>query len=231
MGPAMWPSNLDDFTTYGLNAHKVHLDMLHSTPRCMGIAASGGNTFYTFDGYYGTIEQYDFGMPHPDGKDGHGGNDHKDGFKRRFPEVKVKRVAGVPSNMVYELKSGWLYIADSGNNRVIRVNTSGATQGKKLQSFPQDGVLYEFNGVKQETVTSLKDGLVDTPSGLALHAGTLYVADNKIGRIHAFDPSGKHLGFLDSGLESGSIGGMTAGPDNRLYFVDQKKSRVMRLEY
>ena len=91
--------------------------------------------------------------------------------------------------------------------------------------------MYEYTGVQQETVTSLNDGLIDTPSGLALHAGTLYVADNKVGRIHAFEPGGKHLRFLDSGLESGSIGGMTVGPDNRLYFVDQKKSRVMRLEY
>ena len=133
MGPVLWPSFEQDFVTYGPDAHKVHLDMLHSSPQCMGIAAAGGNTFFTFNGYDGNLGWYDFVEPHGDVR--HGGEDHSDGKKWVFEDVELTRVEGVPSHMIYDFDHNVLYIADTGTGRVLRVDTSTATWSGALQSL------------------------------------------------------------------------------------------------
>lgn len=108
MGPVEWPASLADFKKFGPDASKVHLDMMHDTPDCMGIASAGGSSYYVFNGLVGAIDWYDFGKPHPNG-----GTNHTDGDKKRYKGLGLKRVAGVPSHLALDKASGWLYIADS----------------------------------------------------------------------------------------------------------------------
>jgi len=170
MGPVHWPSNIAEFDQYGPDAAAVHLDMLHSTPNCMGIASSGGTGFYAFNGYHGTLDWYDFNEPHGDVSHGHGGEDHTDGEVIRFPEVDLERKAGVPSHMVYDKATDWLYIADTGNRRVLRVFTNAVFDTNRMPTFPFDGNGRVGTGVVQEDIVPTDTVLV-APSGIALHDG------------------------------------------------------------
>jgi hypothetical protein len=223
MGPVQWPSDLGAYPK-GKSAHEQHWDMLHSTPRCMGIVASGDDQFYCVNGQLGSVDWYDFHEPHVPG-----GDDHSDGEKRRYldPSVKLGRVAGVPSNMVLDPSTGLIYIADSGNGRLVRFKPDGATKGAFVPSFPLDGKMNAMEGFE---MTPIAAGEMTTPSGLTLHEGTLYVADYATGLFHAYTLEGAHLRALDSGLGAGRLGGLTVGPDDRLYFTDIGGKRVMRID-
>lgn len=233
MGPVLWPGNLDAYD--GLSsAHQAHGDMLHSSPRCMGIASAGNNTYFVFNGYHSVIDWYDFGVPHVPG-----GTDHSDGVKRRYVDVQLKRVAGVPSNMQYDYFSHRLYVADTGNGRVLRVDPSTANKGKQLQSFLDDGIMHACSGASVEQLSPPPGGL-QSPSGLALFGKSLYIGDTATGKIHAWNIDdvgstsggtfGTYLKSLDTGLSAQAMGGMTVGPDRRIYLLDRSGARVLRID-
>ena len=221
MGPVWWSADTAFMDRY-TDISKGHLDMLPSTPQCMGIAGTGDSTYFAFNGYNSTLDWYDFKEPHVPG-----GDDHTDGVKRRYSEVSLKRVEGVPSNLVYDKDSKWLYIADTGNGRVIRVNVEAATSTQRLRSFPGDGILDEYKGVKIEEIVK-PGGELKKPSGLALHKGVLYVGDYETGILYAYNLKGEKLNSLDTELGGGHVGGLTVGPDERIYFIDLK-GRVLRI--
>ena len=233
MGPVLWPADTEVFTAEECNnvahhicdAANVHLDMLHSTPLCMGIASTGGNAFYAFGGLHDTIFWYDFGVPHV-----HGGDDHTDGDAYVFANVSVRRSAGVPSNMIFDFNTAWLYVADSGNGRVFRMRQDNVQIDQQLPTHHADGELHQVQNVTIEMVIPSESGLVATPSGLDLHGDELYVADYGTGMIHAVTSTGTVIRSLDTGLGAGSLGGLTIGPDDRIYFVDMKLGRILRID-
>jgi DNA-binding beta-propeller fold protein YncE len=229
MGPSLWPSTKAEFFQHGPDAANVHLDMLHSSPFCMGIESyQNGSQYFAFNGYLGVLDFYDFGQPHPDKK--YGGEDHMDGKKRRYSNVKLLRVQTVPSHMHFDNESGWLYIADTGNRRILRVNIDSSTKGATLPSFPFDGNLWEYAGEVQESFIGQSGNLLQRPSGVTLHDGILYVTDNQNGNIHAFDSEGNVVRSLETGLGNGALAGITVGPDGRIYLVDMGTNRILRIE-
>ncbi|MCB9737747.1 MAG: hypothetical protein H6747_00655 [Deltaproteobacteria bacterium] len=223
MGPVQWPADLNHYPQ-GKSAHEQHWDMLHSTPRCMGMAAAAADQYFCFNGQLGSIDWYDFHEPHVPG-----GDDHSDGEKRRYQsaEITLGRVAGVPSNMERDPATGILYIADSGNGRIVRFDPAGAQKGKFVPSFQLDGIMHEMTGF---SIDVLIGGQLTMPTGVALHQGTLYVADRGTGLLHAFTLGGEPLRTLDTGIGKDRLGGLTAGPDDRLYLVDIGGKRVLRVE-
>lgn len=221
MGPVQWPAALKDFQTYGPDASKVHLDMMHDTPRCMGIAAAGGNSYFVFNGLSGNIDLYDFGLPHP-----HGADDHSDGSKRRYLGLGLKRVAGVPGHLAYDAKTETLYIADTGNSRVLRMDTKAGSFVKDVKLYP---VEVKMEVWKTTSFAEVASGF-DQPSGLLLHEGTLYMGDAGTGRLYAFSPAGDFFGSVETGLPKGALAGLAAGPDAKLYVADRKGNRVLRVE-
>lgn len=73
-----------------------HLDMLHESPYCQGIASETLNRFWVVDGNLGDIVMYDFKADH-----GPGNNDHADGVVHRpkhalgfFPSAFGPRASG-----------------------------------------------------------------------------------------------------------------------------------------
>ena len=229
MGPVQWPSNYNDYTKVN-SAHSVHWDMLHSSPNCMGIAAAGGRAYYMFNGFNNSIDWVDFKEPHCPGCD-----DHSDGVKRRFAGVKVKRVPYLPSNLVFDKETSWLYVADSGNGRVLRLDTRNSTPMGNLPGFFGDGTLTEYSApvVQELAATGLK-----MPSGLAYDRGVLYVGDAETGVITAWkvDDMGANGGFgkkiatLKTGFKPNGLVGLTVGPDRKLYAVDRVGAQVVRVD-
>jgi sugar lactone lactonase YvrE len=128
---------------------------------------------------------------------------------------------------------GNLYIADSGNNRIRRVDTNGlitTVAGNGVAAFAGDG--------GPATNASL-----DAPVGVAFDpAGNLYVADSLNGCIRKVDTNGLIATVAGNGLSSplGDGGAATNAsliparlvfdPAGNLYFADPGNQRVRKVD-
>lgn len=226
MGPVWWSDDIELFQQETVQEGGAHIDMLHNSPFCMGIASAGDDAFYAFNGDGGHIDYYKFGEPHVPG-----GDDHSDGVKLRIAKGVVKRVPGVPSHMIWDAKAGYLYVADTGNSRIIRVDTQSGTKGKLLFSNPDPHTTFhEVNGTVVDTLIDQADGAFIQPSGLTLHDGILFVSDHQTGVISAFTLDGKKINDLDTGRGANAVGGLAVGDDGFLYFTDMLRNEVLRIE-
>jgi len=229
MGPALWSANLDVFAIADPMGLGSHLDMLHHSPDCMGIAHEDENVYWVFDGYHGQLVRYDFQQDHDAGFD-----DHSDGIITFLDEPRVSRVPDVPSHMELDRETGALYVADTGNARVIRVNTAKRRFSRSLVPIEPGTEVEEWTGAPWSEFVPASTGLLRHPSGLALHRGLVYVGDNATGELFAFRPHEEGEGAelvarLSTGLEAGALMGIEVGPDERLYLVDAT-GLVLRLE-
>ena len=209
MGPALFSSELDVFATQNeVTGLGSHLDMLHSTTFCKGIAHVDANRYFAFNGKKGSIDLYDFADDH-----GPGFDDHSDGHIFRYVEGWVSGVDGVSSHLDYDPATKLLYIADTGNQRVLALDTTTGTQGGS------------FGGLEE-----VETDKVQSPSGVEVRGEVIFVSDSATSKFHAFNRSGEELRSLATNLDIGSIGGFTFGPDNKLYFVDILGGRVLRVD-
>jgi DNA-binding beta-propeller fold protein YncE len=143
-------------------------------------------------------------------------------------EGELARVENVPSHLAYDASRGALYIADTGNGRVVALDTKSGTPAEELATNEPIALAQRVAGAKLTEIVPA--GFIGAPSGLAFAGGALFVTDRDSGMIHAFDRSGTLLRSLDSGLGPGTIAGITIGPDDRAYFVDQLAGRVLRVD-
>lgn len=223
MGPTLWSSDLAIFDA----GHASHLDMLHNSPNSAGIAWEQDNSYWVFDGSHSSLSRYAFNMDH-----GPGGADHSDGEVARYAEGGVAHVPGISAHLEFEMATGLLYVADTGNGRVAVLDPSTATRGTALTPN-YDGIV-QFNMVGA-SLTTLVDGAeigMTRPSGLALRDGMVFVADNLSSRVFAFDTeTGELIDWVDlsSEVAAGGLMGIEFGPEGNLYFVDSLASRVVRL--
>ncbi len=227
MGPTLWSADAEVFAksnpaAVAENGFDLgsHLDMLHDSPLCMGIAWEKENIYWTFDGLQGVISRYDFQDDH-----GPGFDDHADGIIERFVDVDVLRVADIPSHMVFDAESGVLYVADTGNKRIQRFDPASATVGQQ-QHTHEGSPFIQMEGGEWTTLVGDEAGLV-APSGLALHDDVLYVTDNATSTIHAFSLEGVELDHLKVGVELGGLMGLRV-TDAGLFAVDAVGNRVIR---
>ena len=223
MGPTLWDSDPAVYAKHDLPGWGTlgsHIDMLHQTPQCLGIEHERDNIFWVSDGTYGNLVRYDFRRDHGPGHD-----DHSDGVVRRYAEAKVSRVAGVPGHMVLDRATGWLYYADPGGRRVVRIATASGSQSGTLQPYGERIDYAEVKGAKVEVVVS--QGL-SRPSGIALYGGNLFVTDNATNEIVAFDLAGRELQRVKTPAQG--IMGIAAAPDGKLWYVDGGASRIVRVD-
>lgn len=223
-GPVLWSS---DPTIFGVeplpSQNGTHLDMLHETPLCMGIAHETGNAYWTFNGDAGSLDRYDFHAPHQIG-----GEDHADGEVFRFARGEVLRVPEVPSHLAWDKARSLLYVVDTGHQRLLSVDPSTATRGGAIMTYEE---LHDSGEMLGASVSELvPPGLFDAPSGLALANEILYVTDNAKSLIYAFDTEGQLLLSLDTGLPAGTLAGIAIGPDQKVYFTDMLTGAVMRID-
>ncbi len=236
MGPVLWNSDTNKFARINqnnwVNGQPLgsHLDMLHQSPNSMGIAFDTLNAYWVFDGStqvsggsHSCLYHYDFMTGH-----GYGGDDHSNGQILKYKEVKLKRVANLPSHMIVDKSTGWLYIVDNGNKRIIRVDTRSGELGNDLTAPNETLDQYaEMVGVKWETVDSGFSNL----SGIAYFDDRLIVGNYGTGDIRVYDtktsPKPKYLGTIQTG-EAGMVG-ITIGPDTAIWYVNRTKNKVVRL--
>jgi DNA-binding beta-propeller fold protein YncE len=229
MGPTLWSadpavfakSNPEAIAENGFDLGS-HLDMLHESPLCMGIAWERANLYFTFDGLDGRISRYDFGEDH-----GPGFDDHSDGTVERYVDVDVARVEGVPSHMVFHRDSGKLYVADTGNARIGVLDPSGAAVARTYGGF--ETPIQEMEGASWTTLVDSDAGDLEAPSGIALYEDTLFVTDNATSRVTAFSLDGERLDWLDVDVPAGALMGLRADGDGALFVVDNLGERVLEI--
>jgi len=224
MGPTLWSADLDIFAKVNQEfppgaLEGSHLDMLHQSPLCMGIAHDAGNVYWAFDGLHGNIVRYDFQTDH-----GPGGGDHSDGIITRYADATVTRVANTVSHMELDHATGMLYIADTGGGRVMRLDTATGTNTGPL---PNDMDGAEYTGVEGADFQVLVEGL-DQPSGLALHDGQIFVSEHGSGDIIAFDLAGLEVDRMST--PAARIMGITIGPAGDLWYADAESNEVVRVD-
>jgi hypothetical protein len=226
MGPTLWLADLSvyamvgqDFPWYPGMQEGSHIDMLHQSPLCMGIANDHDRVFWTFDGHAGNIVYYDFRTDH-----GPGGADHSDGIIRRYLDADVTRVAGVPGHMVVDVELGMLYVADTGSGRVMRLDTAS---GDSTGYLPGDWDGAEYTGVQNVTFDVFADGFGE-PSGLALEGDRLFVTDHSTGEIVAYSLDGTELGRMETG--AAGIMGVSFDPEGTLWYVDGDADELVRID-
>ncbi|MBO6515107.1 MAG: hypothetical protein JJ975_00970 [Bacteroidia bacterium] len=220
-GPSLWSSDMNIYAKPS-GGNGSHLDMLHGSPYSMGIESDKDNAFWVFDGYNKHICWYDFQVDH-----GPGNSDHSDARIHRYREIPIKREPGVGSHMVVDEETGWLYIVDSGNKRVLKMNTNSGTKKRDLAlTNEQLAQHWEIGGVEWKVFTNT--GL-KKPSGIELSNGVLYVSDNETGEIIAYNAEkGWELGRIETGYPG--IMGIKADTEGKLWFVSSKTHEVFRID-
>ncbi|MFN0171645.1 MAG: BACON domain-containing protein [Bryobacteraceae bacterium] len=130
-------------------------------------------------------------------------------------------------------RDGSLYIADSGNQRVRRVDASGLL----TTIAGTDGRGYSGDGGPATA------GLLNDPVSVALDGGNVYIAEFTNNRIRRISPSG----FLSTAAGNGSFGatgdnsvasaatfrgpgGLAIDPDRNLYIADSYSHRIRRID-
>lgn len=225
MGPSLWSSDLTIFARLNPNGLGSHLDMLHASPLCMGITHDSNNVYWAFGGLSNSILKYDFGADN-----GIGNDDHSDGEAYQYITGQLKYAPGIPSHLFFRSEDQSLFIADTGNSRIVKMNTATGTRGQQLSSFEPMDAHYRMENAVLSEVVSKTSLLVQSPSGLEIKDELLYVSDNANSRISVFNLSGERVNYLDTGLPPGSLGGIAFGPDGRLYLVDMLGNRVLRVD-
>ena len=225
MGPTLWTGDTDILD----GGHASHLDMLHNTPNGAGIAWVSGNSYYVFDGYHESITFYDFRNDH-----GLGGADHTDGQILRCLEGEVSWNEDTVAHLVHDGEERVLYIVDTGNNRIIAMDTSSGALGGPIPGANYDGL-----GVGQRNYMDAVDWWVvadteaagmEEPAGMEMHDGVLYVTDHTQGAVYAFDKTdGALLDFLDLDVGGNALQGMGIDDNGVLWFVDQDAETVFRV--
>ena len=220
-GPTLWSSDPEIYAQPS-GGNGSHLDMLHASPFSMGIASEGDNVFWVFDGGNSNIVRYDFREDH-----GPGNDDHTDGIVRRYSEVKVKRDSNIPSHLVLDKSTGWLYIVDNGNDRVLRLDIHS---GNVVNSLPLiNEPLAEYSQMGNATWEVIIDSLT-RPSGIELIENRLLVGDYTTGDISVYDVTNNFvkLGSITTG-QSG-LTGIKVGPDGAIWYTNRTQNTLVRID-
>lgn len=226
MGPALFstdPAVFGKRTSTGLGSH---MDMLHATPFCRGMAHAGDNWFWAFNAHDNSLDKYNFAEDHGPGQD-----DHSDGEIYRYVAGQVAGADdGTPSHLFYDATDGFLYVADTGNARVVRLDTAAAA--KNVGELPRRNELLAGNGIMEgpSLEVVVEPGVLTRPAGLEVRNDLVYVTDAATSTFHVFDKKGRELRKLATDLPEGSLAGFTFGPDGKVWFTDRVGGRVLRID-
>ncbi|TNE65247.1 MAG: T9SS type A sorting domain-containing protein, partial [Bacteroidetes bacterium] len=219
-GPTLWSSDPAIYAQPS-GGNGSHLDMLHGSPYSMGIAHEVDNVYWVFDGWNKTIVRYDFQDDHGPGNDYHG-----DALVRRYLEIQVSPDRPVPSHMVLDKSSGWLYIVDNGNDRVLRLDIHSGQVSNSLPLINEP--LAEHSQVSGVTWEVIIDEGLNRPCGIELIGNRLLVGDYATGDILVYDMENNfaELGRIATGQPG--LTGIKVGPAGNIWFTNRLQNTLQQ---
>ncbi|MCU0433023.1 MAG: T9SS type A sorting domain-containing protein [Bacteroidia bacterium] len=232
MGPTLWSGDTSVYARVFQSAWVSglplgsHLSMIHQSPYSMGIAHDTAKVYWLFDGHNGDICKYDFVQGHGPGYD-----DHSDGIIWRFTDVNVTRSPNVPSHLVLDKSSKWLYYIDGGTNQLKRLNTLTGTIAGNLTVDPNAFEVLDGYYDVQGAVVEIIDTLPAKPSGIDLYEGRLIVSNYNTGEIYLYDITGAVpvlLGTIATGQPG--IMGVKIAHDGKIWYVNYTQNKLVRID-
>jgi hypothetical protein len=234
IGPTLWTA--DPAIYNGVNgtfawSNGAHLDMVHASEHCVGLAYEQANVYWLFNGALGTLDRYDFAAPHVPGHEYH--LDARVG-RYSFGADALARIANVPSNMVVDGTD--LFVADTGNGRVVRFDLSAQATMTGTFTTHEAMVAELYDAPPLDTIASTEllaaqwgAGARIEPSGLVVYSPEiLVIASHATGHLTLINRDGTHVRTLDTGLGEG-IGGL-AVVGGQIYFAHTRERRVYRVD-
>ena len=229
-GCTLWDSDTTIYARINQNGPLLgsHWDMVHQSPFSIGIAAETENIYWLFDGYHNTVAKYNFQEPHPDHE--HGGEDHSDGIVYRYDEIDIERVSGLSSHMVLDKETGYLYICDTGNQRIIKMNTNTGIINYSLTPYGENiEGYYSMIGVQYETI--IDSGLI-LPTGIDIYENYLIVSDYSNGDVIFYDLDNlginQELKRLHTDREN-DLMSIKVGPDGTIWYVGTNTNELIQI--
>lgn len=232
MGPGLWSADTNIFAKVFQNNWASgfplgsHIDMLHQSPFSMGLAHESAKIYWVFDGWNSNLCKYDFVTDH-----GAGYDNHSAGKIWRHTDIALTRVPGIPSHMVMDKTSKWLYIVNGGPKQLIRVNTNTGTVGGNL-SVPNTAgeplALYKsVTGATKETL----DTYTSQPCGIDYSNDRLIVGDYTTGDIRIYNTAAATPSLMGT-IVTGQPGimGLKIGYDGKIWFVNKTLNTVVRID-
>jgi hypothetical protein len=223
-GPTLWSSDPAIYAQPS-GGNGSHLDMLHQSPHAMGICADEENAFWVFDDNDQDIVYYDFKEDHGPGKSYHG-----DAIIRRYSGLNVsgEPTHHVPSHLILDKSTNMLYIVDTGNDRVLRMDVTTGAFSQNLN--PYEAVV-EYSTWSGAVFNVFADSGFTTPCGIDFIDNRLIVSDYATGDIIIYDNSsstGVEIGRIVTGTPG--IMGVKIGPDGKIWYVNAMTNQVVRLD-
>ena len=221
-GPTLWESHPDIYAQPS-GGNGSHMDMLHGSPYSMGIAHEVDNVYWVYDDWNKDIVRYDFVEDH-----GPGNSYHGDAMVLRYQNIGINADGDVPSHMILHKESGWLYIVDNGNDRVIRLDINSGVMGNSIplinEPLAQHAAVVNFNW---ETI--IDQGL-DRPSGIEIMENRLLVSDYATGEIIVYDMDAdfEEIGRIPT--ETPGITGIKVGPTGDIWYTNRIMNTLIRAE-
>ena len=229
-GCTLWDSDTSIYARIHQNGPLLgsHWDMVHQSPFSIGIAAETDNIYWMVDGYHSTIAKYDFQEPHPDHE--HGGEDHSDGIVYRYDEVNIERISGLSSHMVLDDVNDYLYICDTGNQRIIKlslnagaINYSLTPYGENLEGY------YSMGGAEYETII---DSGLTLPTGIDIYDNYLIISDYSNGDIIFYDLENLGINQELKRLKTdrtNDIMSIKVGPNGSIWYVGTNTNQLVQI--
>ena len=229
-GCTLWDSDTSIYARVNQNGPLLgsHWDMIHQSPFSVGIAAESENIYWLFDGYHSTIVKYDFQEPHPDHE--HGGEDHTDAIVYRYDEIIVNRVSGLSSHMVLDKDNEHLYVCDTGNQKIVRVNTDAGEISYNLNPYGENlQGYYSMAGAQYQTII---DSGLTLPTGIDIYENYLIVSDYSNGDIIFYDLDNlginQELKRLHTNREN-DVMSIKVGPDGTIWYVGTNTNKLIQI--
>lgn len=232
MGPALWSADTNIFARVFQNNWQggfplgSHLSMLHQSPFAMGIAHDTDRVYWVFDGWNSNLCKYDFSNHHSPGYD-----DHSAGKIYRYIDVSLTRVPNVPSHLVMDKRSKWLYIINGGPKQLMRVNTLTGTLGPNLNVPVTAG---ELLTVYRSTSGATKQTLATytfQPSGIDYANNRLIVGNFDNGDIYIYNTAATTpslMGTIATGQQG--LTGLKFGTDGKIWCTNATQNTLLRLD-
>ena len=229
-GCSLWEADTSIYARVNQNGPELgsHWDMLHQSPFSVGIASETENIYWLFDGFHNTIAKYNFQEPHSDHE--HGGEDHSDGIIYRYDEIVVERVSGLSSHMILDHGTDLLYICDTGNNRIIRMNINSGSINYDLTPYGENIEGY-FSMHNAEYETVIDSGLIN-PTGIDIHNNYLLVSNYSNGEIIIYNieqqDNIQEIQRLQTNLFN-DVMGIKVGPDGSIWYVCTNSNKLYQI--